>query len=66
MITLFGPPESSEKKEKKGLFDRFQKAVSSTRQSLMGRVEEVLRGKKEFDEALWTELEEALIAGDLA
>lgn len=65
MITLFGPPESSEAKEKRGLFDRFQRAVSATRQSLMGRVEEVLRGKKEFDEALWTELEEALIAGDV-
>jgi len=60
MQTLFGPPE-----EKKGLFDRLQKAVQSTKQSFMGRVEEALRGKKEFDEALWTELEEALIAGDV-
>jgi len=60
MQTLFGPPE-----QKKGLFDRLQKAVQSTKQSFMGRVEEVLRGKKEFDEALWTELEEALIAGDV-
>jgi fused signal recognition particle receptor len=65
MITLFGPPESSEKKESGGLFDRFRKAVSSTRESLMGRVEEALRGKKEFDEVLWTGLEEALIAGDV-
>lgn len=65
MITLFGPPEGNDPTEKKGLFDRFQEAVSSTRQSLVGRVEEVLRGKKEFDEALWTELEEALIAGDV-
>src|SRR3970040_568043 len=60
MQTLFGPPE-----EKKGLFDRLQKAVQSTKQSFMGRVEEALRGKKEFDGALWTELEEALIAGDV-
>ena len=65
MITLFGPPESGEKKESKGLFDRFQKAVASTRQSLMSRVEEALRGKTEFDETLWTGLEEALIAGDV-
>ena len=65
MITLFGPHESSQQEEKKGLFDRFQKAVSSTKQSLVGRVEEALKGKKEFDESLWTELEEALIAGDV-
>jgi fused signal recognition particle receptor len=65
MITLFGPHEGSEQKEKKGLFDRLQKAVSSTKQSLMGRVEEALKGRKEFDEALWTGLEEALIAGDV-
>jgi fused signal recognition particle receptor len=64
MQTLFGPSE--EKPEgKKGLFDRLQKAVLSTKQSLMGRVEEALRGRKEFDEALWTGLEEALIAGDV-
>ncbi|HWP84860.1 MAG TPA: signal recognition particle-docking protein FtsY [Terriglobia bacterium] len=60
MITLFGPPE-----EKKSLFDRFQKAVKATKESLVGRVEEVLKGRKEFDEALWTELEEAMIAGDV-
>jgi fused signal recognition particle receptor len=65
MITLFGPPESGGTKESKGLLDRFQKAVASSRQSLMSRVEEVLRGKKEFDESLWTGLEEALIAGDV-
>jgi len=65
MITLFGSQTPGEKKEKSGLFERFQKAVQSTKQTLMGRVEEVLRGKKEFDEALWTELEEALIAGDV-
>jgi fused signal recognition particle receptor len=58
MQTLFGPPEER-------LFDRLQKAVQSTKESLVGRVEEVLRGRKEFDESLWTQLEEALIAGDV-
>jgi fused signal recognition particle receptor len=62
MITLFGPHEPI---EKKGLFDRFQKAVSSTKQSLMGRVEGALKGRKEFGEEVWTELEEALLAGDI-
>jgi fused signal recognition particle receptor len=63
-ISLFGAPEP-EKQEKTGFFNRIQKAVQSTKESLVGRVEEVLRGKKEFDEALWTELEEVLIAGDV-
>jgi fused signal recognition particle receptor len=65
MFSLFGTKKSGEQKEKPGLFERLQKAVQSTKQSLMGRVEEVLRGKKEFDEALWKELEEVLIAGDV-
>jgi len=69
MISLFGnlsgDKETGEKREKPGLFERLQKAVQSTKQSLMGRVEDVLRGRKEFDEALWTELEEALIQGDV-
>ena len=58
MQTLFGPPEER-------LFDRLQKAVQATKESLVGRVEDVLRGRKEFDESLWIELEEALIAGDV-
>jgi fused signal recognition particle receptor len=65
MISLFGSEKAGEPKEKPRLFERFQKAVQSTKQSLMGRVEEVLRGKTEFDEQLWTELEEVLIAGDV-
>jgi fused signal recognition particle receptor len=59
--TLFGPqPE-----EKEGLFSRLKKAVQSTREGLADRVEEVLRSRKEFDETLWTGLEEALISGDV-
>jgi fused signal recognition particle receptor len=73
MFSLFGTKKSGEQpgeqpreqKDKPGLFERLQKAVQSTKQSLMGRVEEVLRGKKEFDEALWKALEEVLIAGDV-
>ena len=65
MITLFGDNPPAAIKEKTGLFGRLQKAVKSTRQSLMGRVENVLRGRTEFDEALWTGLEEALIASDV-
>ncbi|OFW27028.1 MAG: signal recognition particle-docking protein FtsY [Acidobacteria bacterium RIFCSPLOWO2_02_FULL_59_13] len=56
--TLFGPPPP-------GLRERLQKAVQSTKNSLVARVEEVTRGKKEIDAALLDELEQILIAGDV-
>ena len=58
--TLFGSPEA-----KPGLLERFQKAVESTRSSLVSRVEDLVRGKTEIDAALLDELEETLIAGDV-
>ena len=58
--TLFGSPEA-----KPGLLERFQKAVESTRSSLVGRVEDLVRGKTEIDAKLLEELEETLIAGDV-
>jgi len=58
--TLFGTPEA-----KPGLFERFQKAVQSTKSSLVTRVEEIVRGRTEIDEALLEKLEEVLIAGDV-
>lgn len=58
--TLFGASEA-----KPGLLERFQKAVQSTKDSLVGRVEDVVRGKKEIDAALLEELEQVLILGDV-
>ena len=58
--TLFGSPEA-----KPGLLERFQKAVESTRSSLVSRVEDLVRGKTEIDAKLLEELEETLIAGDV-
>ncbi|OFV93494.1 MAG: signal recognition particle-docking protein FtsY [Acidobacteria bacterium RIFCSPLOWO2_02_FULL_61_28] len=58
--TLFGSPEA-----KPGLLERFQKAVQSTRSSLVSRVEDLVRGKTEIDAKLLEELEETLIAGDV-
>ena len=58
--TLFGSLEA-----KPGLLERFQKAVESTRSSLVGRVEDLVRGKTEIDAKLLEELEETLIAGDV-
>ena len=58
--TLFGPAPPQ-----KGLFERLQKAVEKTRTGLVGRIEELVQGKKEIDAALLEELEEALIRADL-
>ena len=45
--TLFGSLEA-----KPGLLERFQKAVESTRSSLVSRVEDLVRGKTEIDAKL--------------
>ncbi|MBI4469489.1 MAG: signal recognition particle-docking protein FtsY [Acidobacteria bacterium] len=53
-------PESRPK-----LYDRFKKAVSATRRTLVGRIDDIVRGKREIDAAVLDELEEALIGADL-
>ncbi len=57
--TLFGPEPSS------GVFERLQQAVSSTKENLTGRLDEVFRGHKEIDPELLEQLEVALIGADL-
>jgi fused signal recognition particle receptor len=57
--TLFGPPPEP------GFLERLQDAVATTRDTLVARVEDVVRGKKEIDAALLEQLEEVLIAGDV-
>ncbi len=58
--TLFGapPPES-------GLFDRFKKAVSKTREALSEQIDDIFEGKKEIDDELLEELEMTLISADV-
>jgi fused signal recognition particle receptor len=58
--TLFGPPEA-----KPGLFERFQKAVQSTKSTLVARMDDIVRGKQEIDAGLLEELEQVLIGGDV-
>jgi fused signal recognition particle receptor len=57
--SLFGPPPPP------SLFDRFKKAVASTRETLSAKLEEVVAGKKEIDAALLDQLETTLLAADL-
>src|SRR6476660_6441987 len=44
---------------------RFRRAVASTRESFVTRLEDVVKGKKEIDASTLDELEEALIGADI-
>src|SRR5258708_2107500 len=57
--TLFGPPPPP------SVFERFKKAVASTREVLGTKLEEAVRGKREIDAALLEQLETMLLAADL-
>ncbi len=56
--TLFGPPPP-------GVFERLQKAVTSTKENLVSRMEDLVHGQKEIDAALLEQLEATLIGADL-
>ena len=50
---------------KKGFFQRLKERLTKTRESFVGRVDQLVLGKKEIDEALLDDLEEILITSDL-
>lgn len=54
-----------EKNGKRGLFDRLKSGLSKTRKLLLTDVDDILLGSKEIDQALFDELEEALIVADV-
>jgi fused signal recognition particle receptor len=51
--------------EEESFFSRFRKAVSATRENIASRIEDVVKGKKQIDEATLEELEEILIGADI-
>jgi fused signal recognition particle receptor len=51
--------------EEENFFSRFRKAVSATRENIASRIEDVVKGRKQIDEATLEELEEALIGADI-
>jgi fused signal recognition particle receptor len=51
--------------EEENFFSRFRKAVSATRENIASRIEDVVKGRKQIDEATLEELEEALISADI-
>src|SRR3954462_12191367 len=60
--TLFG---SLEEEKKTGFFDRMKQAVTSTRENLAERIDEVVSFGKEIDRNTLDDLEATLIAADL-
>jgi fused signal recognition particle receptor len=63
---MFFKKSSKETPEKKaGLFERMKKALSSTKENLVQRIEAVLSSKPSIDEAVLDELEETLLGSDL-
>jgi fused signal recognition particle receptor len=51
--------------EKPGFFDRLKKGLSKTHDSLIGRIDTLVLGKKEIDADTLEELEEILITADI-
>lgn len=58
MITLFGKPEPT-------LLERLRESAGKTRSELSARVEEIFRGERQIDPALFAKLETALLSADL-
>jgi fused signal recognition particle receptor len=51
--------------EEESFFSRFRKAVSATRENIASRIEDVVKGRKQIDEATLEEIEEILIGADI-
>src|SRR5215475_13483089 len=51
--------------EEESFFTRFRKAVSATRENIASRIEDVVRGRKQIDDATLEEIEEVLIGADI-
>ena len=59
-MTLFGKSEKQE-----GFFSKLKAAVASTKNNLVARIEDVVKGKKVIDAELLEDLEAVLIGADI-
>jgi fused signal recognition particle receptor len=57
--------DSQEKQAKPGFFERLKKGLSKTHESLVGRIDTLLLGKKKVDAETLEELEEILVTADI-
>jgi fused signal recognition particle receptor len=60
-----GVTDSQEQQSKPGFFERLKKGLSKTHESLVGRIDTLLLGKKKVDAETLEELEEILITADI-
>ncbi|RNC67503.1 MAG: signal recognition particle-docking protein FtsY [Desulfuromonadales bacterium] len=58
-------PILTDEERKPGLFERLRQGLSKTRDSLVGRIDRLVLGKKEIDTDTLEELEEILISADI-
>jgi fused signal recognition particle receptor len=58
-------PEPEPEPEPESFLERLKQGIGKTRKQLLGRVEEILHGKKEIDEEVLDDLEEVLISADI-
>ena len=65
MIRLFRKKKTKEEKKEGSLYERLRQGLSKTRSGLSGRLDQLIFGKKEIDDALLDELEEILFTSDL-
>lgn len=59
------PPVTVQEKPRSGFFERLKQGLSKTSESLVGRIDRLLLGKKEIDADTLEELEEILITADI-
>lgn len=57
--------QDEEKAAKPGFFDRLKKGLSKTHETIVGRIDSLLLGKKQIDAETLEELEEILISADI-
>lgn len=50
---------------KKGIFERFKKGLSKTRQNIGGKIDTLIKSTRKLDEAFFEELEDILIQADV-
>lgn len=59
------PQAEGETNKKPGLFEKFKKGLSKTRNNLSGKINNLIQSNKKMDEDFWEELEEILIQADV-
>lgn len=65
VVSEENPPGIEPAESSRGFFERLKKGLSKTHESLIGRIDALILGKKEIDAGTLEELEEILITADI-